>query len=121
MRPFFFIFTCFNGYSRYRHIKAEVYLNILHTLSAGLVGFVDDDLINQFVHDLRRERFDMLILVYDFRKAVTSEDFCSAVSTKAVSSATVAFSFACSSSYPADIIVKRSSDSCRGHYPHRAL
>ena len=53
MRPFFFIFTCFNGYSRYRHIKAEVYLNILHTLSAGLVGFVDDDLVDQFVHDLR--------------------------------------------------------------------
>ena len=30
-----------------------MYLNILHTLSAGLVGFVDDDLVDQFVHDLR--------------------------------------------------------------------
>ena len=45
-----------------------MYLNILHTLSAGFVGFVDDDLVNQFVHDLRRERFDMLISMHNFEE-----------------------------------------------------
>lgn len=65
MRPFS-IFTCFNGYSRYRHIKAEVYLNILHSLSAGLVGFVDDDLINQF-SDTLFSLFQRFLCFYKLR------------------------------------------------------
>ena len=37
-------------------------------ITAGLVGFVDYDLVNQFMHDLRRERFDMLILMHHFEE-----------------------------------------------------
>lgn len=43
-----------------------MYLNILHTLSAGLVGFVDDDLINQF-SDTLFSLFQRFLCFYKLR------------------------------------------------------
>jgi hypothetical protein len=43
-----------------------VYLNILHSLSAGLVGFVDDDLINQF-SDTLFSLFQRFLCFYKLR------------------------------------------------------
>lgn len=39
-------------------------LNLLSTMPAALVWSVNDDLLNKFVHDLRRQLGDMLMLLY---------------------------------------------------------
>ena len=39
-------------------------LNLLSTMPAALVRSVNDDLLNKFVHDLRCQLGDMLMLLY---------------------------------------------------------
>ena len=59
---FVVLHTVSNG-SRYGNIKAIVNLDLLSTMPAALVRSVNYDLLNKFVHDLRRQLRDMLILL----------------------------------------------------------
>ena len=48
--------------------KVVVYVNPLDAVAAGLVGFVDNDLVHKFMQELGSQRCRLGVLLYNFQK-----------------------------------------------------
>ena len=48
--------------------KVVVYVNPLDAVTAGLVGFVDNDLVHKFMQELGSQRCRLGVLLYNFQK-----------------------------------------------------
>ena len=89
--------------------KIVMHINLLYSLSTGPIRGMDNDFLHKFMEQERRQFRGFSVLLYNFKKLWILTSSIPITLTSSRSSFTELFKSACSCSYPADILAKRSA------------